>query len=146
MLLKHKTFAFIAIIGMATSCVNDEMIDSMELKNIDATIDVLEDPESRASVDPESLDGSLAWYWNPGDEIGVFTNLSENNLKYVNTNQDENVSYYENGARLPDYPQPEAPISPVRRQSIDDAQNKKAVRETKPKVQVDMDLPFDDDM
>ena len=92
MLLKHKTFAFMAIIGMATSCVNDEMIDSMELKNIDATIDVLEDPESRASVNPESLDGSLAWYWNPGDEIGVFTNRSENNLKYVNTNQDENVS------------------------------------------------------
>ena len=92
MLLKQKAIAMLAVIGMASSCVNDEMISSLDLKNIDATIEVGEDPESRVSVDPDSKDGTLVWYWNPTDEIGVFTSRTENNLKYVNTNQSENVT------------------------------------------------------
>lgn len=91
MLLKQKGFALLAIIGMATSCVNDDMLYTTDSPNLDATVDVVEDPESRVSVDPDSKDGSLVWYWDPTDEIGVFTNRSENNLKYVNTNQTESV-------------------------------------------------------
>lgn len=92
MLLKPKGIALIAIMGMAASCANEEEFISQESQIIEGIIEVQEDPESRVSVDPESLDGKLVYYWNPSDEIGVFTNKSENNVKYVNTNQNENVS------------------------------------------------------
>lgn len=92
MLLKQKGIALLAIIGMATSCVNEELMDTKELQNIEANLEVWEDPDSRVSVDAETLDGTMVWYWNPTDEIGVFTNRSENNLKYVNTSDEEYVS------------------------------------------------------
>lgn len=92
MLLKQKGIALLAIIGMTTSCVNEELMDTKELQNIEANLEVWEDPDSRVSVDAETLDGTMVWYWNPTDEIGVFTNRSENNLKYVNTSDEEYVS------------------------------------------------------
>ena len=92
MLLKQKGIALLAIIGMATSCINEEFMDTKELQNIEANLEVWEDPESRVSVDAETLDGTMVWYWNPTDEIGVFTNRSENNIKYVNTSDEEYVS------------------------------------------------------
>ena len=58
--------------------------------------------------------------------------------------KEENVSFYENGARIPDKPLPEAPVSPVRRKSVENTENKKVIRETKPTI--DNSLPFDDDM
>ena len=92
MLLKQKGIALIAIMGIAASCANEEEFISQESQIIEGIIEVQEDPESRVSVDPESLDGKLVYYWNPSDEIGVFTNKSENNVKYVNTNQNESVT------------------------------------------------------
>lgn len=58
--------------------------------------------------------------------------------------KEENVTFYNNGARIPDKPQPEAPVSPIRRKSVENVENKRAVREMKP--QIDTSLPFDDDM
>ena len=92
MLQKQKSIALLAIMGIAVSCTNEEEIITPQSQNIEATIETYEETDSRVSVDPESLDGSLVYYWNPSDEIGVFTNKSETNVKYVNTNQTENVS------------------------------------------------------
>jgi hypothetical protein len=58
--------------------------------------------------------------------------------------KEENVTFYNNGARIPDKPQPEAPVSPVRRKSVENVENKRTVREMKP--QIDTSMPFDDDM
>lgn len=49
-----------------------------------ATIEELD--ETRMSVDESTIaGGSFAFNWNPEDAIGVFTNASENNVKYANT-------------------------------------------------------------
>lgn len=50
-------------------------------------------PETRVSIDPatSSTSGLISYYWNPEDEIGVFTNASENNIQYLNTETEENV-------------------------------------------------------
>ena len=80
------------ILNLVTGCTNEEEFVIPELQCIEGTIEVLEETESRVSVNSESLDGTLVWYWNPTDEIGVFTNKSENNVRYINTNQNENVT------------------------------------------------------
>ena len=92
MLLNQKGIALLAIMGMAASCANEEEFIIPGTQDIEATIEIEEDDDSRVSVDPSTLDGALAYYWNPSDEIGVFTNGSENNVRYVNTNQEGNVS------------------------------------------------------
>lgn len=93
MLLKQKGVALCAFVGsLVTSCMNEEDLLLPESQNLEADIEIYEDNDSRVSVNPESLKGTLTFYWNPSDEIGVFTNKSENNLKYVNTNQTENVT------------------------------------------------------
>lgn len=93
MLLKQKGIALCALVGsLVTSCMDEEDLFLPVSQNLEANIEIYEDSDSRVSVNPESLKGTLAFYWNPSDEIGVFTNKSENNLKYVNTNQTENVA------------------------------------------------------
>lgn len=90
MLIKTKNIALGAMMFMAVSCVEEEEIIVPNSQSVKAVIE-MEADDSRVSVDPESLDGTLVYYWNPSDEIGVFTN-SSGNLRYVNTNQSENVS------------------------------------------------------
>lgn len=93
MLLKRKGIALCALVGgLVTSCMNEEDLLLLESQKLEADIEIYEDNGSRVSVNPESLKGTLAFYWNPSDEIGVFTNKSENNIKFVNTNQTENVT------------------------------------------------------
>ena len=91
MLFRRKNVPLVAIMFMAASCAEKEEFFLSNSQAIKAVIE-MEADDSRVSVAPESLGGTLAYYWNPSDEIGVFTNKSENNLRYVNTNQTENVS------------------------------------------------------
>ena len=91
MLRNQKTIAlFFAMLCMAVSCTKEESItDTQETPKLVAEIEIFEEDEAtRYNVNPSSLDKTSApsYYWNPGDEIGVWTTNSQSNLRYVNTN------------------------------------------------------------
>lgn len=52
-----------------------------------------ETPMTRVCIDPETSEtgGTISYYWNPGDEIGVFTDEGENNIHYYNTEENDDV-------------------------------------------------------
>ena len=69
-----------------TGCDKEESVNDAISNDINATIEI-EEETTRMTVDPSTLNASTVYnFWNPGDEIGVFTSKSsETNLKYVNT-------------------------------------------------------------
>lgn len=91
-----------AMVVFATSCSKDDTDWSgkVEKGTIEAFFEELDDniasvgidEETRFGVSEETLaGGSWAFFWEPNDAIGVFTDASEYNVKYVNT-KTENAS------------------------------------------------------
>lgn len=96
--MKHnqKRFPAIAMLLFATmGCINEKLSEpegTVIVATLDETSEEL--PETRVSISEETLPnaGKIYYYWNPGDEIGVFTDvLSEGNLCFRNTETQKNV-------------------------------------------------------
>ena len=93
----HNQMRFAAAAAMllfaATGCLKENFYDPSDVTSgprIVATIDeAAEDScETRMSVSMDETSptgGKLYLYWNPQDEIGVFTDASENNIRFKNT-------------------------------------------------------------
>ncbi len=92
----HNQMRFAAAAAMllfaATGCLKENFYDPSDVSNgpkIIATIDEAVDScETRMSVSLDETSptgGKLYLYWNPQDEIGVFTDASENNIRFKNT-------------------------------------------------------------
>lgn len=93
----HNQMRFAAAAAMllfaATGCLKENFYDPSDVTNgprIVATIDeAAEDScETRMSVSMDETSptgGKLYLYWNPEDEIGVFTDASESNVRFQNT-------------------------------------------------------------
>lgn len=76
------------LLAVASCSENEQLEVSMPQKNnlVGGIIENIDDVDSRVVVDDESLAGSaLAFTWCAGDEIGVFTNKNEKNVKYTIT-------------------------------------------------------------
>lgn len=91
-----------AMVVFATSCSKDDTDWSgkVEKGTIEAFFEELDDniasvgidEETRFGVSEETLaGGSWAYFWEPGDAMGVYTDGGEYNVKYVNT-KTENAS------------------------------------------------------
>ena len=92
----HNQMRFAAAAAMllfaATGCLKENFYDPSDVSNgpkIIATIDEASEEacETRVSISEETLptSGKIYYYWTPEDEIGVFTNASENNVRFKNT-------------------------------------------------------------
>lgn len=92
----HNQMRFAAATAMllfaATGCLKENFYDPSDVTNgprIVATIDEASEEacETRVSISDETLptSGKIYYYWTPEDEIGVFTNASENNVRFKNT-------------------------------------------------------------
>ena len=92
----HNQMRFAAAAAMllfaATGCLKENFYDPSDVSNgpkIIATIDEAVDScETRMSVSLDETSptgGKLYLYWNPEDQIGVFTDASENNIRFKNT-------------------------------------------------------------
>ena len=92
----HNQMRFAAAAAMllfaATGCLKENFYDPSDVSNgpkIIATIDEVKDScETRMSVSLDETSptgGKLSLYWNPQDEIGVFTDAAENNVRFKNT-------------------------------------------------------------
>lgn len=91
-----------AMVVITTSCSKDdtEWSGKHEKGSIEAIMEELDsnvatvgvDDETRFGVSEETLaGGSWAFFWEPGDAMGVYTDGGEYNVKYVNT-KTENAS------------------------------------------------------
>ena len=99
----HNQMRFAAAAAMllfaATGCLRENFYDPSGVSNgptISATIDepLEETTETRVSVSLDETSptgGSISFFWNPEDEIGVFTDASEKNARYKNTETEKNV-------------------------------------------------------
>lgn len=92
----HNQMRFAAAAAMllfaATGCLKENFYDPSDVTNgprIVATIDEASEEacETRVSISEETspTSGKIYYYWTPEDEIGVFTNASENNVRFKNT-------------------------------------------------------------
>ena len=92
----HNQMRFAAAAAMllfaATGCLRENFYDPSDVLSgpkIIATIDEASEEacETRVSISEETLptSGKIYYYWTPEDEIGVFTNASENNVRFKNT-------------------------------------------------------------
>lgn len=92
----HNQMRFAAAAAMllfaATGCLRENFYDPSDVSSgpkIIATIDEASEEacETRVSISDETLptSGKIYYYWTPEDEIGVFTNASENNVRFKNT-------------------------------------------------------------
>lgn len=92
----HNQMRFAAAAAMllfaATGCLKENFYDPSDVSNgpkIIATIDEVKDScETRMSVSLDETSptgGKLSLHWNPQDEVGVFTDAAENNVRYKNT-------------------------------------------------------------
>ena len=92
----HNQMRFAAAAAMllfaATGCLKENFYDPSDVPNgpkIIATIDETSEEacETRVSISEETspTTGKIYYYWTPEDEIGVFTNASENNIRFKNT-------------------------------------------------------------
>lgn len=92
----HNQMRFAAAAAMllfaATGCLKENFYDPSDVSNgpkIIATIDEASEEacETRVSISNETLptSGKIYYYWTPEDQIGVFTNASENNVRFKNT-------------------------------------------------------------
>ena len=97
MVLNLKKLALFAAIGMAFGCTKEEQTISngVESPNLIAEVELMEEENAtRVSVDPTTLNttSSPSYYWNYGDEIGVWTSRSQKNLRYINQNVEDTKS------------------------------------------------------
>ena len=76
----------------ATGCLKENFYDPAGTSygpTITASIDEASEDglETRVSISEETLPttGKIYYYWTPEDQIGVFTDASENNVCYKNT-------------------------------------------------------------
>ena len=92
----HNQMRFAAATAMllfaATGCLRENFYDPSDVSNgpkIIATIDEASEEacETRVSISEETspTSGKIYYYWTPEDEIGVFTDASENNVRFKNT-------------------------------------------------------------
>lgn len=92
----HNQMRFAAAAAMllfaATGCLRENFYDPSDVSSgpkIIATIDEASEEacETRVSISDETLptSGKIYYYWTPEDEIGVFTDASENNVRFKNT-------------------------------------------------------------
>lgn len=92
----HNQMRFAAATAMllfaATGCLRENFYDPSDVSNgpkIIATIDEASEEacETRVIVSEETLttSGKIYYYWTPEDEIGVFTDATENNVRFKNT-------------------------------------------------------------
>ena len=83
------------MLGIAVSgCIQENCYEGEQMipeKSIVAFIE--QTPMTRVCIDPETSEtgGSIAYYWTPEDEIGVFTDEGENNILYYNTEPNDDV-------------------------------------------------------
>ena len=99
----HNQMRFAAASAMllfaATGCIQENLYNPAGISDgptISATIEepLEEASETRVSVsldETSATGGKLYFYWTPEDEIGVFTDASENNVLYKNTESVEKV-------------------------------------------------------
>lgn len=86
--------ALLTAMMVAVGC-SKEFVEQSGAKDgqLMATIEPFDD--TRAIISDETLGGgSFAYWWEPGDEIGVFTNAGENNVKYVSTTTENTKTVY----------------------------------------------------
>lgn len=89
------TMAGLVMLSIAVSgCIQENCYESEQMipeKSIVAFIE--QTPMTRVCIDPETSEtgGSIAYYWTPEDEIGVFTDEGENNVLYYNTEPNDDV-------------------------------------------------------
>ena len=92
----HNQMRFAAAMAMllcaATGCIEENLYNPAGFSNgptICAIIeDIQEEPETRVSVsldETSPIGGKVYLYWTPEDQIGVFTDASEKNVCYKNT-------------------------------------------------------------
>ena len=88
-LMKFAGLAMLSVV--LTSCIQES---GLEVGQTDADKSILasieQSPETRVSIDTDETEetgGSIYYWWSPEDEIGVFTDENENNIRYVNTEQ-----------------------------------------------------------
>ena len=86
----------LVVLALTTSCSNEQLeIGMPQEKSIVGG--VIEELDSRVVADDELLAGSaMKLIWCPGDEIGVYTNQNENNVKYIiNSTENTNDAMFE---------------------------------------------------
>lgn len=86
----------LVVLALTASCSNEQLeIGMPQEKSIVGG--VIEELDSRVVADDELLAGSaMKLIWCPGDEIGVFTNQNENNVKYIiNSTENTNDAMFE---------------------------------------------------
>ena len=87
--------AGLVMLSIAVSgCIQENCYEGEQVipeKSIVAFIE--QTPMTRVCIDPETSEtgGSIAYYWTPEDEIGVFTDEGENNVLYYNTEPNDDV-------------------------------------------------------
>ena len=89
--MKKQFFAAMLAVLSIVSCTNQyEETSGFKDNRLLATIDPFD--ETRAVIQDQTLQGgSFAYWWCPGDEIGVFTDANEKNVKYT-INAKENTT------------------------------------------------------
>ena len=89
-------FAGLAMLCVVlTGCIQESGKEMGQVPSKKSVIGSIEQtPVTRVSIDkPETSEtgGSIFYYWNPEDEIGIYTDEGHTNLHYVNSTKDENV-------------------------------------------------------
>ncbi|MBR5281546.1 MAG: fimbrillin family protein [Alistipes sp.] len=91
---KLMKIAGLAMLCVAlTGCIQESGKEMGQVPSKKTVVGSIEQtPVTRVSIDEETSEtgGSIYYWWNPGDEIGIYTDQS-NNLHYVNSETEENV-------------------------------------------------------
>lgn len=86
------------MVAMTVSCSKEAIEGGSSIKKnvIMATVDEPDmDEATRVSVEDATLaGGSFAYWWQKGDEIGVYTDAGENNVKYTSTTEEDTKTVY----------------------------------------------------
>lgn len=90
--IQMRFAAMAMLLFAAAGCIKENLYDPSGMTNgptIEATIDEVteESYETRVSISEETsaTSGKIYYYWTPEDQIGVFTDASEANVCYRNT-------------------------------------------------------------
>ena len=95
----HNQMRFAAATAMllfaATGCLREDLYAPSDVSNDPKIIATIDEPadscETRMSVSMDETSptgGKLFLFWNPEDEIGVFTDASEDNVRFKNTSSE----------------------------------------------------------
>ena len=99
---KQFVAVMLAALALAVGCSKEQIEGEHSFKKttVTAIVEELdehiltmgyeEEDETRYGVSEETLaGGSWAFFWEPGDAMGVYTNAGENNVRYVNTKSEK---------------------------------------------------------